>query len=52
MNIQIVVHHVGEGEKMFGVEQNFVCVRLQGMAYSEAFFAASIHSRGDHNDFD
>ena len=52
MDIRIIVHHVGEGEEMFRVDQDFVHVRLQGVACSEAFLAAGIHGGGSHNNLD
>ena len=52
MDERVVIHHIGEGEEMFGVDQDLVCVRLHGVTCSEAFLAAGIHSRGSHDNLD
>ena len=42
MDIRLVVHLIGEGEKMFGVEENFVSERFKGVTCSLAFLAACV----------
>ena len=52
MDIRVVIHHIGEGEEMFGVNEDFIGIGLQGVVSSKAFFAAGIHSGGSHNYLD
>ena len=52
MDERVVIHHIGEGEEMFRVDEDFVLICLQGVTCSEAFFAAGIHSEGSHNNLD
>ena len=52
MDIQIIVHHIGEGEEVFGVEENLVSECFEGMACGLALFAACVQGGGCRNDFD
>ena len=42
MDIRLVVHHVGEGEEMFGVDKYLVSECFKGVASGEAFLAACV----------
>ena len=46
MDIGVVIYHVGEGEEVFGVEEDLVSKRFQGVTCSLAFSVACIHSGG------